>query len=130
MATWDEFIRRAYSDVGTAYQQILTQGSVSPTPSYNQQPQAAPAPQINPEYTRMEGLYDAQATERARLAGITEADYQPTNIDYQAYGMDHRQLGHYEPTAEDWQEYGRYLDEREAAYPTPDPEPHDLEPGR
>ena len=41
--------------------------------------------------------------ERERLEGVTEASYEPTNID--------------------WEEYGQYLDEYNAAHPQPDMEP-------
>ena len=66
-----------YTDIGTAYQQIMMSGKLYP-----------------------------QADRTAINQEIAESSYQPT--------------------AEDWQEYGRWHDEHRG----PDPEPHDLEPER
>ena len=98
MASWEEtkagaqkVFTSAINDISSTYQQILISGHAYPNQEQREQPT------VNPEYMQMQRAYAAQEQEREQWQGITEASYQPTNID--------------------WEEYGRYLDDYEAAQP-------------
>jgi hypothetical protein len=83
-----------YNDIGNTYQQVMFQGTGL---HYRQDFNRDAGARVNPEYIRADQLYAAQQQEWERLGGITAADYQASNID--------------------WEEYGEYLAEMKARYP-------------
>ena len=90
MALWEEANAASVSaftavagDVGNTYQQVLFGSAGNQSQDMTQHLMRS---SVNPEYARAEQAYVAQEQEREHWEGITVADYQPTDIDWQEYG--------------------------------------------
>jgi hypothetical protein len=79
--------RSVAADVGETYQQVLYgESGYRQSRNYDPMQGVGNRGQVNPEYGNAERAYEAQEQEREYWDGVGVEDYQPTDLDWEAYG--------------------------------------------